>query len=91
MTWPTKNPISLSLPAWYSATWLGLAAMTSSTIASMAEASVICLRPLASMISSAAPSPTHMASKTSFAILPEIVLSLILSSNPASARADTGL
>ena len=47
ITWPTKNPAMVFLPARYCSTCLGLAAMTSSISASIAEASVICSRLLA--------------------------------------------
>ena len=42
ITWPTKNPAMVFLPARYCSTCLGLAAITSSISFSIAEASVIC-------------------------------------------------
>src|SRR5690606_4474763 len=42
ITWPTKNPNSLSLPERYSASCFGLAAITWSMTCSMAPVSVIC-------------------------------------------------
>ena len=42
MTWPTKKAATVFLPPRYCSTCLGLAAMTSSIMASMAAASEIC-------------------------------------------------
>src|SRR5579859_4092747 len=42
MTWPTKKAAIVVLPPRYCSSCLGLAAITSSTIASMAALSVIC-------------------------------------------------
>src|ERR1700758_2834824 len=42
MTWPTKKAATVFLPPRYCSSCLGLAAMTSSIIFSMAEASEIC-------------------------------------------------
>jgi hypothetical protein len=52
MTWPTSALKALSLPARNCATLSGLAAITSSMIASSAPVSFICFRPLASMTAS---------------------------------------
>ena len=72
----------------------GFAAITSSTSFPIAPSSEICFRPFAAMIASAAPSPAaspaHIASNTSFAILPEIVPSAIRARSPASAAGFTG-
>jgi hypothetical protein len=79
MIWPTKKPLSFlrraGSAARYCSTWSGLAAITSSTMASRAPLSETCFRPRASMIVSASPSPCHMASNTCLAILPEMVWS----------------
>src|SRR5688572_947998 len=77
ITCPTKNANTLSPPARYCSTCLGLAAMTASTIFSIAPVSVTCLRPFAAIISSAVPSPSSMASNTVLAIFDEMVLSIM--------------
>jgi hypothetical protein len=82
---------AFSLPALNSATLCGLAASTWSMIGSMAEASVTCFRPCASMTASAlAASPFHSASNTLRAMLLEMVSSATRSSTPASCAGDTG-
>src|SRR5688572_774638 len=91
ITCPTKKPNSLSLPLRYSASCFGLAAMIASIACSIAPVSVICLRPRASMTSSAPRPSDHMASKTSLASLPEMVSSPIRARSPASAVAGTRL
>src|SRR6267154_1082971 len=83
MTWPTKNPNSLSLPARYSASRAGLRAITSSITRSMAAVSVIWRKPCASITASALAPPDHMVSNTSLAILPEMVWSQMRRSSPA--------
>ena len=55
ITLPTSELNAFSLPARNSATIAGLAAITSSTIFSIAPASEICVRPFAAMIASASP------------------------------------
>src|SRR5688572_1039823 len=87
ITCPTKKPNSLSLPERYCASCCGFAAITSSMVFSIAELSVICRSPFAAMIASASLPSSHICSKTSLAILPEIVASAMRASSPARRRA----
>jgi hypothetical protein len=79
------------LPARNSSTDFGLAASTSSMIFSIAPVSVICFRPLGldDRVASCL-SPAHSASKTSLAILLEIVLSAMRRSGRPVAGAEIG-
>src|SRR6187455_2045308 len=88
MTCPTRKPSTCCLPARNCSTCAEFAAITSSTSASMLAESEICTSPRLSMISATVPSPAQTASNTSFAILPEIVPSAILSSSTARAAAE---
>ena len=72
ITWPTNQPSMVGL-ALTCSTLSGLAAMISSTAFSMAPVSVTCFRPRASTISAGEPPSVQTISKTSLAILPEIV------------------
>src|SRR5687768_5851633 len=83
ITWPTKKPNNASLPALYCSTLSALPASTSSTAASIAPLSEVCLRPRASTMSPA-PSPvSSMISNTCLARLPEMVPSATSLSNSA--------
>ena len=56
----------------------------------MAPVSDTCFSPFSSMMASASLPESSIASSTSLAILPEMVLSAMRSSRPASACGDTG-
>src|SRR5690606_13062757 len=84
MTCPTRKPSTCVLPPRYCSTWSGNASTTVSTSASIAARSVICVSPRLSMIPATVPPSFQSASKTSFAILPEIVPSSIRSRSAAS-------
>ena len=87
ITWPTNQPMVFGF-SFTCSTCFGLAAMMSSTIFSMAPVSVTCLRPRFSTMSAGSPvsSPSKIRAKTSLAILPEMVPSLMRSISFAQLR-----
>ena len=80
----------LVLAARYSATLSGLAASTLSIAASIAPVSVTWRRPRASTIAAGVSPVSTIASNTSLAMRPVMVLSAIRSISSPSARAETG-
>ena len=84
ITCPTKKPNNCSLPFLYSATWLGKLLIICSIISCSALLSFSCTKLYSLIMKSGSAGAFQAISNTSFANLPEIVLSEILLINYAN-------